>query len=65
MALPAVTGVYGIRVEGRDAAIIFPTVADALGGAHRLIEHGYLRVEIFERTSGSVITRLNGGDIAA
>ena len=66
MALLAqVTGAYGIRVEGRDAGIIFPTVAEALGGAHRLIEHGYLRIEIFERASGSLITRVSGGDIAA
>ena len=66
MALLAqVTGAYGIRVEGRDAGINFPTVTEALGGAHRLIEHGYLRIEIFERTSGNLVTRVSRDDIAA
>ena len=65
MTLRAETqGAFGIRVEGRDAGIIFSTVAEAVGGGRQLIGHGYIRVEIFERTSGAVIWRLSASDAA-
>ena len=58
-------GAFGIRVEGRDAGIVFKTVAEAVSGARLLVEYGYLRVEVFERTSGVVLTRLGVSDRSA
>lgn len=58
-------GAFGIRAEGRDAGIIFKTVAEAVSGARLLVEYGYLRVEVFERTSGAVLTRLGARDRSA
>jgi hypothetical protein len=52
--VPIMSG-FGVRVDGRDTGISFPRVADARGGTHRLLAHGYQRVEIFDRESGRVI----------
>ncbi len=46
---------YGIRVDGRDPGITFPTIEDAEGGAGALIAQGYAQITIFDRVSGRVI----------
>ena len=48
MALQVTLG-FGIRVNGHDAGITFPTLHDAEEGTDRLFAHGYKQVEIFRR----------------
>jgi len=50
---------FGIRVDGRDAGITFPTISDAEGGASQLIAHGYAQITIFDRVSGRVINHVS------
>lgn len=50
---------FGIRVEGRDTGITFPTLADAEGGANQLLAHGYAQIAIFDRVSGRVIDHVS------
>jgi hypothetical protein len=50
---------FGIRVDGRDAGITFPTMRDAEGGADELLAHGYTQITIFDRVSGRVINHVS------
>lgn len=59
-----VTG-FGIRVDDRDTGISFPSISDAKGGAGRLFAHGYKRVEIFDRVSGSIVEHVIPNPTAA
>jgi hypothetical protein len=50
---------FGIRVDGRDTGITFPTISDAEGGAHQLLAHGYKEITIFDRVSGRAINHVS------
>ena len=56
---------FGIRVDGRDVGISFPSIPDAEGGADRLFAHGYTKIEIFERVSGGTIKHVSPSPAAA
>jgi len=56
---------FGIRVDGRDVGITFSSAPDAEGGADRLFAHGYKKIEIFDRASGSVIKHVSPSPAAA
>jgi|HubBroStandDraft_6_1064221.scaffolds.fasta_scaffold414996_2 hypothetical protein len=59
-AAPRPEGIgFGIRVDGRDAGITFPTISDAEGGATQLLAHGYTQITIFDRVSGRVIDHVS------
>ena len=55
----------GIRVDGRDVGITFSSAPDAEGGAGQLFAHGYQKIEIFDRASGSVIKHVSPSPAAA
>jgi hypothetical protein len=50
--------VFGIRADGQDMPIGFPTVTEAEAAARGLFEKGYQRVEIIDCVSCRVVKRL-------
>jgi len=56
---------FGIRVDGRDVGISFPSIPDAEVGADRLFAHGYTKIEIFDRVSGGIVKHVSPSPAAA
>lgn len=46
---------FGIRVDGLDTGIRFPTLSDADGSAKALLAQGHRQVVIFDRRTGKQI----------
>ena len=58
MALQVTVG-FGIRINGQDAGITYPTLHDAEDGADHLFARGYKQVEIFRRMAEHLRLRSN------
>ncbi len=67
MPLPAKfdKALFGVRANGHDVGISFPSAGAASDAAGSLVAHGYKSVDIFERATGRVVTHVSPSPAAA